>query len=108
MSFELRTGAFSAFIDRLTPTTQIMIVIADPTIGMFLFDELWMLMVVESAATMMNLAVARKHFEKLEKWEPSESTEKSKRNGIGVKGKAIAGIDQYPRSTTTTTTNKHS
>jgi hypothetical protein len=33
LSFELRTGAFSAFIDRLTPTTQIMIVIADPTIG---------------------------------------------------------------------------
>ena len=33
MSFELRTGAFSAFIDRLTPTTHIMIVIADPTIG---------------------------------------------------------------------------
>jgi hypothetical protein len=32
-SFELRTGAFSAFIDRLTPTTQIMIVIADPAIG---------------------------------------------------------------------------
>jgi hypothetical protein len=35
MSFELRTGAFSAFIDRLTPTTQIMIVIADPAIGIF-------------------------------------------------------------------------
>ena len=33
LSFELRTGAFSAFIDRLTPTTQIMIVISDPTIG---------------------------------------------------------------------------
>jgi Ras-related GTP-binding protein A/B len=33
LSFELRTGAFSAFIDRLTPTTQIMIIIADPTIG---------------------------------------------------------------------------
>jgi len=68
LSFELRTGAFSAFIDRLTPTTQIMIVIADPTI--------------ESAATMMNLAVARKHFEKLEKWETVESSDKSKRNGI--------------------------
>jgi Ras-related GTP-binding protein A/B len=34
LAFELRTGAFSAFIDRLTPTTQIMIVIADPTIGL--------------------------------------------------------------------------
>ena len=45
-----------------------MIVIADPTI--------------ESAATMMNLAVARKHFEKLEKWETVESSDKSKRNGI--------------------------
>jgi len=72
LSFELRTGAFSAFIDRLTPTTQIMIVIADPTI--------------ESAATMMNLAVARKHFEKLEKWESVENSDKSKRNGIkGIK-----------------------
>jgi Ras-related GTP-binding protein A/B len=105
MSFELRTGAFSAFIDRLTPTTQIMIVIADPTIGIFPFDGLWILIVIESAATLMNLSVARKHFEKLEKWEPLESTEKSKRNGIGVKGKAIAGIDQYPRSTTTTANN---
>ena len=33
MSFELRTGAFSAFIDRLTPTTHVMIVLADPKIG---------------------------------------------------------------------------
>jgi len=65
-----------------------------------------MLIVVESAATMMNLALARKHFEKLEKWDTSESTEKSKRNGIGVKGKAIAGLDQYPRSTPTAT-NKY-
>ena len=39
MSFELRTGAFSAFIDRLTPTTQIMIVIADPTIGISPVDS---------------------------------------------------------------------
>lgn len=88
LSFELRTGAFSAFIDRLTPTTQIMIVIADPTIGIFplfvsgrwergFFGERLM---VESAATMMNLAVARKHFEKLERWEITD------RNG--VKGKA--------------------
>lgn len=85
MSFELRTGAFSAFIDRLTPTTQIMIVIADPTIGI---PPSGLGVIVESAATMMNLAVARKHFEKLEKWETSESTEKSKRNGIAIKGKS--------------------
>jgi len=62
LSFELRTGAFSAFIDLLTPTTQIMIVIADPSI--------------ESAATMMNLQGARKHFEKLERWDTPD------RNGI--------------------------
>lgn len=135
MSFELRTGAFSAFIDRLTPTTQIMIVIADPTIGIhpilsypyfdpypslpfvplhhfqqypypfpFAFLQVYRGPVncAESAATMMNLAVARKHFEKLEKWEISDSTiEKSKRNGIaGGKGKNV-GVDGevYPLRT---------
>jgi hypothetical protein len=39
LSFELRTGAFSAFIDQLTTTTQIMIVIADPTIGSRLITD---------------------------------------------------------------------
>lgn len=34
---------------------------------------------------MMNLAVARKHFEKLEKWDTSDSSEKAKRNGLVLK-----------------------
>jgi hypothetical protein len=54
-----------------------MIVIADPTIGTCLGRPC---IDVESAATMMNLAVARKHFEKLERWEITD------RNG--VKGKS--------------------
>jgi hypothetical protein len=35
---------------------------------------------------MMNLAVARKHFEKLERWDTiTDITEKSKRNGVPTK-----------------------
>ena len=85
MSFELRTGTFSAFIDRLTPTTHIMIVLADPNVGNFPRFPNVVCQVdgcLESAAVMMNIAVARKHFEKLEKWDRPESTEKSKRNGV--------------------------
>lgn len=77
LSFELRTGSFSAFIDLLTPTTQIMIVIADPTIGIL---EGISRLIVESAATMMNLRVARKHFEKLERWDSPDKN--------GIKGKS--------------------
>jgi hypothetical protein len=47
---------------------------------------------------MMNLAVARKHFEKLEKWEISESAEKSKRNGMEIKGNAMTSDIYPPRS----------
>ena len=90
LSFELRTGAFSAFIDRLTPTTQIMIVIADPTIGKHPFFSFVGrgFNKLESAATMMNLAVARKHFEKLERWDTiTDIPEKSKRNGVATKNR---------------------
>jgi Ras-related GTP-binding protein A/B len=70
MSFELRTGAFSAFVDRLTPTTHVMIVLSDPS--------------VESAAAMMNLASARKYFENIDKFDLTEPGEK-------VNGKAVRG-----------------
>ena len=60
-----------------------MIVIADPTIGIFRYPCGVSIDDVESAATMMNLAVARKHFEKLERWDTiTDIPEKSNRNGI--------------------------
>ncbi|KAL7275174.1 GTP-binding protein gtr1 [Rhizina undulata] len=52
-AFELRAHAFSAFIDVLTPNTYILVVMPANA--------------AESATTLMNIAVARKHFERLEK-----------------------------------------
>ncbi|KAL7752593.1 GTP-binding protein gtr1 [Sorochytrium milnesiophthora] len=51
-SMEVRTGQFSAFIDVLTPNTYVMVVLSDPSI--------------QSTVTLMNIAGARRHFEKLE------------------------------------------
>ncbi|KAJ3336659.1 hypothetical protein HDU93_002391 [Gonapodya sp. JEL0774] len=51
-SMEIRDSFFAAFIDSLTTNTYVMVIMADPTI--------------QSAATMINIKVARKHFEKLE------------------------------------------
>ncbi|KXS19408.1 hypothetical protein M427DRAFT_52849 [Gonapodya prolifera JEL478] len=51
-SMEIRNSLFAAFIDSLTSNTYVMVVMADPTI--------------QSAATMINIKVARKHFETLE------------------------------------------
>ncbi|CCX11446.1 Gtr1/RagA G protein conserved region-domain-containing protein [Pyronema domesticum] len=52
-AFELRAHAFSAFIDVLTPNTYILVVMPANA--------------AESATTLGNIAVARRHFEKLEK-----------------------------------------
>ena len=52
-AFELRAHTFSAFIDVLTPNTYILVVMPANA--------------AESATTLGNIAVARKHFEKLEK-----------------------------------------
>jgi len=51
-SMEIRQANFAAFFDVLTTNTYVMVIMSDPT--------------VESAATQMNISVARKHFEKLE------------------------------------------
>lgn len=51
-SMEVRNANFAAFIDVFTPNTYIMVIMADPS--------------MPSAATLINIKNARKHFEKLE------------------------------------------
>lgn len=51
-SMEVKNSNFTAFIDVLTPNTYVMVIMSDPTI--------------QSAATLINIGVARQHFEKLE------------------------------------------
>lgn len=51
-SMEVRNKNFACYIDVFTPNTYVMVVISDPTIP--------------SAATLINIRNARKHFEKLE------------------------------------------
>lgn len=55
-SMEVRNSCFSAYIDLFTSNTYIMVVMSDTTIP--------------SAATLINIKNARKHFEKLERSEP--------------------------------------
>lgn len=52
-SMEARNSSFSAFIDVFTPNTYVMVIMSDSTIP--------------SAATLINIRNARKHFEKLER-----------------------------------------
>ncbi|KAL4222911.1 hypothetical protein ACF0H5_018951 [Mactra antiquata] len=52
-SMEVRNSSFAAFIDVFTPNTYVMVVMSDPGIP--------------SAATLINIKNARKHFEKLER-----------------------------------------
>ncbi|GAB6019769.1 hypothetical protein CHUAL_001318 [Chamberlinius hualienensis] len=52
-SMEVRNSNFAAFIDVFTSNTYVMVIISDPTIP--------------SAATLINIKNARKHFEKLER-----------------------------------------
>lgn len=61
---------FSAFIDVLTPNTYILVVMPANA--------------AESATTLMNIAVARKHFEKLEKDSGGRGAEKQVENGVGL------------------------
>lgn len=58
-SMEVRNGSFAAFIDLFTSNTYIMVVMADPA--------------MPSAATLINIKNARKHFEKLESAKGSSS-----------------------------------
>ncbi|OWJ99057.1 hypothetical protein Celaphus_00009974, partial [Cervus elaphus hippelaphus] len=52
-SMEVRNSNFAAFIDIFTSNTYVMVVMSDPSIP--------------SAATLINIRNARKHFEKLER-----------------------------------------
>jgi Ras-related GTP-binding protein A/B len=54
-SMEVRNSCFAAFIDFFTPNTYVMVIMSDPTIP--------------SAATLVNIRNARKHFEKIERLE---------------------------------------
>lgn len=51
-SMQVSNSNFSAYIDIFTPNTYVMVIISDP--------------VISSAATLINIKNARKHFEKLE------------------------------------------
>ncbi|XP_065334077.1 ras-related GTP-binding protein A [Cloeon dipterum] len=51
-SMEVVNSSFAAYIDMFTPNTYVMVILSDPTIP--------------SAATLINIRNARKHFEKLE------------------------------------------
>jgi Ras-related GTP-binding protein A/B len=66
---EIRGSSFTAFIDVLTNNTYAMIVMSDPNIRKLIycidFCSLTLIL-VESAATLLNIAAAKKHFEKLE------------------------------------------
>jgi len=58
-NMEVRNSHFSAFIDLFTQNTYVMVIMSDPTI--------------QSSATLVNIKVARKHFEKyLQQSEPTE------------------------------------
>ncbi|CUS15033.1 unnamed protein product [Tuber aestivum] len=75
-AFELRAAGFSAFIDVLTPNTYILVVMPAGA--------------AESATTLMNIAVARKHFEKLERDSSVRGVEKLERDS-SVKGVETGG-----------------
>ncbi|KAA8587140.1 hypothetical protein FQN60_000976 [Etheostoma spectabile] len=57
-SMEVRNSNFAAFIDVFTSNTYVMVIMSDPSIP--------------SAATLINIRNARKHFEKLEREEQQE------------------------------------
>jgi Ras-related GTP-binding protein A/B len=68
----LRVGnsTFTAFIDAFTSNTYVLMVTSDPAIGAWRYFQLklslcncWLIAAEE--ATLLNIALARKHFEKL-------------------------------------------
>jgi Ras-related GTP-binding protein A/B len=71
---EVKTHEFVAFVDVLTPNTFIMIVMSDLSIRKLLIYLQYMQELgkkfnynLEPAATLINIAAARKHFESIEK-----------------------------------------
>lgn len=80
---EVRNSNFAAFIDVFTSNTYVMVVTSDSTIREFGFLQGFFfrnlktnlfLFMLASAATLMNMKNARKHFEKLEKLSESQSS----------------------------------
>lgn len=69
----IRGSTFTAYIDTLTRNTCVMMVISDPSISkieksdcMLLYDAYMQCLLIAPAATQMNIAAARPHFERLE------------------------------------------
>ena len=75
-SMEVKNSHFAAFIDVFTPNTYVMVITSDSTIRMLNFrftlllnqrlEKLMSVFSTASAATLINIKNARKHFEKLE------------------------------------------
>ncbi|KAJ3166348.1 hypothetical protein HK101_011960 [Irineochytrium annulatum] len=67
-NMEIRTETFAAFVELLTPNTYIMVVLSDPSIRkpLYVAQNANGIQKTESAATMINIYAARKHFEKIE------------------------------------------
>lgn len=66
-SMEVRNSNFAAFIDLFTTNTYIMVIMSDPHIP--------------SAATLLNIKNARKHFEKLERTSQAQQSNRSEQSG---------------------------
>ncbi|XP_059013204.1 ras-related GTP-binding protein B isoform X3 [Mustela lutreola] len=73
-SMEVRNSNFAAFIDIFTSNTYVMVVMSDPSILRHCFGYLYLFCWLSppslpsaSAATLINIRNARKHFEKLER-----------------------------------------
>ncbi|RWS14512.1 ras-related GTP-binding protein A-like protein [Dinothrombium tinctorium] len=71
-SMEVRNSSFAAYIDIFTPNTYVMVVMSDSSIREFHFlskhgaEIMIIISFLASAATLINIKNARKHFEKLE------------------------------------------
>lgn len=76
-SMEVRNTNFAAFIDIFTSNTYVMVIMSDPTIRKYPRIQQWRIqnlrvlkficILSASAATLINIRNARKHFEKLER-----------------------------------------
>lgn len=76
---EVRNSQFAAFIDVFTPNTYVMVIISDHTLRMlyahlisFFMNSIFnltflLLWFIASAAMLLNIRNARKHFENIEK-----------------------------------------
>ena len=69
-SMEVRNHMFAAFIDTFTANTYVMVIMTDSSIRkewLVMFCVSNFLCITASAATLVNIRNARKHFEKVEK-----------------------------------------